>query len=202
MRWSAFIVRTLVILAILTAAAWSTEQRARTYEGEHVGGSTREGAPFAYRVHRVDSSEDGRSSTRFDRTAFAANLGVLASIALASAAHWSRATGSREPHTPMRLPLGAEPLPPGATVRNEPRLRRLAVRGVVAVVVTLAGALLGLGVGLGLLGWWYGARSCSRYAMLGRAPTWPAVVARELGPPVALTSLLALLGVLLGWGVQ
>ena len=202
MGWSTFVVRALVTFAVLAAAGWSTEQWSRAHEEDRVGGSTHEGAPFAYRVYRVDSSELGRSSTKFDRNALVANVGVFAVIALVSAAHWSRARRSTEPGTPMRLPLGAEPLPPEATARSEPRLRRLALHGMVALVITLAGALLGLGLGLGLVGWWYGERLCSRYAMLGRRPDWHAVAARELGPPVALTSLLALVGVLFGWGVQ
>lgn len=200
MYWSAFTVRVLVAFVVVTAAGWSTEQQSRSYE-DRVAGSIYEGAPFAYRVHRVDSSEDGWSSTRFDRTALAANFGVFAIISLVSAIHWSRAQRSTKPGAPMRLPLGAEPLPPEATVHDEPRLRRLALRGMVALVITLAGALLGLGLVLGLMGWWYGERLCSRYAALGRPPEWHAVVVRELGPPVALASLLALLGVLFGWGV-
>jgi hypothetical protein len=203
MGWPTFVVRALVIFAVLAAAAWSTEQWARPHEGNRVGGSsTRKGAPVAYRVHRADSSELGWSSTRFDRAALAANIGVFAIIALASAAHWSRAARSTEPGMPMRLPLGAVPLPPEATTRNEPRLRRLALHGLGSLLLTLAGALLGLGLVLGLVGWWYGEHLCSRYAMLGRRPDWRAMAARELGLPVALTSLLALLGVLLGWGVQ
>lgn len=202
MRWSAFAVRTLVIFAVLTAAAWSTEQWSRAEEPGRVGGSTRQGAPFTYLVHRVDSSEDGGSSTRFDGTAFAANLGVFGIIALGSAAHWARSGRSTEPGKPMRLPLGAEPLPPEATVRSEPRLRCLAVRDMVALVLAIAGALVGLGVVLGLIGGWVGARSCTQYRMLGRRPEWHAMAGRELGPPVALASLLALLGVLLGWGVH
>lgn len=202
MRWSALVVRALVVFAVVTAAGWSTEQWARADEAGRVGGSTREGAPFTYRVHRIDSSEGGWSSTRFDGTAFAANLGVFGIIALGSAAHWSRSGRSTERGKPMRLPLGAEPLPPEATARNEPRLRTLMLHGMVALAFTLVGALLGLGLVLGLLGWWYGGRLCSRYAMLGRGPSWHAMTVRALGLPVVLTSLLSLLGVLLGWGVR
>jgi hypothetical protein len=203
MAWSTFSVRALVLFAVLTAAAWTTEQWARQPEGNRVGGSiTHEGAPFAYRVHRGDSSEHGRSTTKLDHTALAANVGVFAIIALASAAHWSRAARPTEPGMPMRLPLGAEPLPPEATAHSEPQLRRLATHGMVSLVLALAGALLGLGMVLGLVAWWYGDHVCSRYARLGRRPEWHALAARELGPPVVLTSLLALLGVLLGWGMQ
>lgn len=60
------------------------------------------------------------------------------------------------------------------------------------------GAPPGLGVGPGLLGWWHGERLRSCYAMLGRAPAWPPMVAFEHGPPVALESLLALLGIIRG----
>lgn len=202
MGMSGFIVRGVAVFMLLTATAWSTEQWSRAHEEARVGGSDREGAPFTYRVHRQDSSEDGRSSTRFDWPALAANIGVFGILALASAAHWSRASRPTAPGTPRRLPLGAEPLPPEATVRSEPRLRRLALRGVVSLVITLAGALLGLGLVLGLLGWWLGARSCAEYTMFGRRPEWHAMASRELGPPILLTSLLVVLGVLLGWGVQ
>lgn len=202
MRWPSFFARALVIFAILTAAAWSTEHWSRKHEDARVGGSIHEGAPFAYRVYRVDSSEIGWSTTELDRMVLAANIGVFAIIALVSAIHWLRAETSAEPGTPMRLPLGADPLPPEATARTEPRLRRLALHGMVSLAVTLAGALLGLGVMFGLVGWWYGERLCSRYTMFGRRPDWHAMATRELGAPVLLTSFLVLLGVLLGWGVQ
>lgn len=202
MRRAVFVIRALVVFAVLAAAGWSTEQWARMGQTGRVGGSTRQGAPFTYRVHRIDSSEDGQSSTRFDGAALAANLGMLGIMALASAAHWGHRGRSTAPGMPMRLPLGAEPLPPEANVRNEPRLRHLALRGRVALVVTVVGAILGLGLVLGIVGWSYGGRLCTRDSMLGRAPRWSAVAVREIGPPVAVTSLLALLGVLLGWGIR
>jgi hypothetical protein len=190
----------LVIFAIVLGTARSTEWLLRIHDEGRVGASTYEGAPFSYRVLHPASVEGTRSRVEFDRAAYAANLGLFAVLGLLAAIHWSHAARSSGPSKPVRLPLGAEPLPPQASAHDHPRLRRMAIRSAACLTMTMAGAFLGLGVIVGLLGGWYGSRLCLQYEMLGRQPAWMATTAREIGPAIALTSLLAAMGVLLHWG--
>lgn len=203
MRPFKFLSRFAAVFVIVAATTYSTGYLARIPDHGRTGGTFHEGAPFTYRASDSSVEWDMDSRERFDATALAANLGLIAFISLVTALQWSRASQPRDPSQPLRLPLGAEPLPPTATARNNPRLRRMAIRSTAALTLTLVGAFMGMGVVFGLLaGWWYGGRLCDQYEMFGHSSHWTAIAARKIGPAVVVASMLATMGVFLHWGIR
>lgn len=202
MHWSKTLARFATVFVLLLFTTDSSEGLARSVDGGMVGGTSYEGAPFAYRASPPTSELGTGSRDRSDSAARAANFGLLALISLVAALRWSRASRPSEPAKPMRLPLGAEPLPPGATTRNNPRLRSMAIQSGVALGLCIVGAFLPVALLCGLLpGWWYGGRLCSGYEMLGRSPSWMAIAAWKIGPAMVVASALAAAGVFLRWGI-
>jgi hypothetical protein len=192
MRWSMrLLARTFAVFVVVVATAHTMEQRLSHCDDPPTGTALTiyEGAPFVYReIHELRSGRE----RRVEPLPLAANFALFAATAFVSAALWSRAT----PRVP--LPLGAEP-PPQATARNEPRRLGLAILSGSCLAVTLAGALVGLGLFSGPLGWWCGARLCSEYRTLERRPHGAAVAARWIGVAVAVTGMLVMLGILVFW---
>jgi hypothetical protein len=116
--------RTFAVFVVVMATAHGTERWLRSADDSLVGNfAIREGAPFVHEVTYYHCH--GASRTYTEPVFLAANLGLFAAIALVSATLWSRSS----PSGPLRLPLGADPLPLDATARDEPLCSRFQMLG-------------------------------------------------------------------------
>ncbi|MEX1365580.1 MAG: hypothetical protein AB1Z98_20800 [Nannocystaceae bacterium] len=191
--------RGLLMVLFVYVCARTSEEVLRKDEREMVGGTQYYGAPYVYAsLGPVEQDEDGvfsvdiiEPSVHWRNVAFFCAVGLIGALRLPPIPRPGTAL------RPLRLPLGATPIPEEVKTLEDPRLLWLAFNSAVCLLYVLAGSLHGYGMIVGPIGWIHASVVRGRYPRYGRRFTWLSTTARAMATAATLCGVGVYLGVAL-----